>query len=55
MPSMIKNRCHPGVFISHDKNYLYAFGGEESTIERLELNHRIDSDIMNSEWELLKV
>ncbi len=43
MPNMIKPRHGPGCF--KNKNFLYAFGGYERSVERF--------DIEKEEWELL--
>ena len=36
-PKMCQKRYQPGTFISPDGKYLYAFGGDSSSVERIDL------------------
>ena len=49
MPNMVKERFGPGLFISSDGNVLYAFGGQENSVERLKLNKA------EAKWQELEV
>ena len=44
---MIQKRYQPGTFITTDNKYLYAFGGDSSSVER------IDQKANDRKWELL--
>ena len=48
MPDMNFPRCQPGLFVTPNKRYLYAFGGEDNSFERLDLK-------FENEWEKLKI
>jgi len=49
MSNMIKQRFGPGVFVSRDGNVLYAFGGQEDSVERIKL------DSTEAQWQELDV
>lgn len=49
MSNMIKERFGPGVFVSRDGNVLYAFGGQEDSVERIKL------DSTEAQWQELDV
>jgi hypothetical protein len=49
MPNMKKERFGPGVFASSIGNVLYAFGGQENSVERILL------DKEGAEWTELEV
>ena len=38
MPGMNAARFAPGLFVSSDANVLYAFGGQENSVERIVLS-----------------
>ena len=49
MSSMNKERFGPGLFDSRDGNVLYAFGGQQDSVERIVLNKR------DAQWQELDV
>jgi len=49
MPDMNKERFGPGLFVSSDGNVLYAFGGQENSVERLKLSNG------EAQWQELDV
>ena len=57
MPSMHHERNFPGVFLSKNERYLYAFGGENETIERLDLTIKPDdyTSRFMTYWDIVDV
>jgi len=49
MPNLNAARFAPGLFVSSDANVLYAFGGQENSVERIVLSKP------DAQWQLLDV
>ena len=49
MPNMNRERFGPGLFVSSDANVLYAFGGQQDSVERIVLSNS------DAQWQELDV